>query len=355
MKSMDERAELARRLRRAGYTKAEVDAVVESERAPALVVETALGGPPRHTLSHVARESGLRPDRLRELLRALGRPDPTRGERMFTDEDIEQARIAKRLLDAGLPRRDLLAVARTLNQGLTPVAEGIRQMVGNAFISPGQSRAKLGLRYADVVEGLGSDMSALLSGELRALLRERIQTDLITDEEAAAGELGDTQDVAVAFADLVDFTALGGRIPPTELSEIAARLAEVAAQCAARPVRLVKTVGDAAMLVSSEPDALVRCVLEILRELDGEDGDFPAIHAGVDFGPATNRAGDWFGPPVNLASRITDVAKPGRILLTEDVAQRLDGGIELKRKRRRSLAGVDGRVRLFELAPDANA
>jgi adenylate cyclase len=68
----------------------------------------------------------------------------------------------------------------------------------------------------------------------------------------------------------------------------------------------------------------------------------------VAFGAATNQAGDWFGPPVNLASRVTAAAKPGRILATDDVVERSDG-FEWKRRRRRALAGISDRVRLYEL------
>jgi adenylate cyclase len=68
------------------------------------------------------------------------------------------------------------------------------------------------------------------------------------------------------------------------------------------------------------------------------------------FGPAVEKllAGDWFGPPVNLASRVTAAAKPGRILATDDVVERSDG-FEWKRRRRRALAGINDRVRLYEL------
>ena len=65
-----------------------------------------------------------------------------------------------------------------------------------------------------------------------------------------AGRLRDTVDIAVAFVDLVDYTALGTRLPPEDMGRIAGRLAQLAADTVRRPVTLVKTIGDAAMLVS---------------------------------------------------------------------------------------------------------
>jgi adenylate cyclase len=70
---------------------------------------------------------------------------------------------------------------------------------------------------------------------------------------------------------------------------------------------------------------------------------------GVAYGAATARAGDWFGATVNLASRVTDMAKPGRVLATEAARQGAGPDFEFKRRRRRSLKGVEGRTQLYSL------
>ena len=76
------------------------------------------------------------------------------------------------------------------------------------------------------------------------------------------------------------------------------------------PVRLIKTIGDAAMLTSLEPEPLLDAALDLLDAAEAEGDDFPQLRAGIAIGPALARAGDWFGRPVNLASRITSVARP---------------------------------------------
>src|SRR5208283_1861906 len=81
------------------------------------------------------------------------------------------------------------------------------------------------------------------------------------------------------------------------------------------PVRLVKTIGDAAMFASVEPQPLLDAALRLLDAADAEGQDFPQMRAGGALGPALPRAGDWFGRPVNLASRITQVARPGSLLI----------------------------------------
>jgi adenylate cyclase len=75
--------------------------------------------------------------------------------------------------------------------------------------------------------------------------------------------LADTRDMAIAFADLVGFTALSEDAPLTRSTEVAARFEEHASSVAAHPVRLVKLIGDAAMLVSDESEALVRALLSL--------------------------------------------------------------------------------------------
>jgi len=92
-----------------------------------------------------------------------------------------------------------------------------------------------------------------------------------------------------------------------------------------------------------------------LRErIDAEGSAFPSVRVGVAFGPATTRGGDWFGATVNLASRVADVARPGQVLATEAVRSNAPDRA-WRRKRRRSLKGVDGRVRLFALETSAPA
>jgi adenylate cyclase len=221
-------------------------------------------------------------------------------------------------------------------------------VVGNALLEPGVSSLGLGRRYLDAVEALGPTIERLLAVELRAQLRDRIRETFVTEAERIAGELTDTDDVGVAFADLVDYTRLGEQLPPAALGGIAMQLSELAVRALARPVKMVKTVGDAAMFVSPDAVALVRTVSQLATEIDALGRDFPQVRVDVAHGAATNQAGDWFGPPVNLASRVTAVAKPGRILATDAVVDRAPG-FAWKRRRRRWLAGVSDRVRLFEL------
>ena len=343
------REEILSRLRAAGLDEESTDRAEAEGRLPTLAVELALGGTPRHTLTTVARTANLDSGFLRRLMQAAGRPNPAPRQRAFTDEDMELARLVRAFLDLGLPRDGVLDVARVLGQGMSQTAEAIRRLVGDTFLERGDSEYTLGLRYAQAADGLTPLVGSLLEYELRALLRDGISRNLVTEAERRSGELAGKEDVAVAFADLVDYTRLGEKLPLEDVGRIATRLSELAGSALSRPTQLVKMIGDAALFVSPDASALMATVTALVRAVDEEGSDFPSVRVGIAHGPATARGGDWFGSTVNLASRVTDVAKPGRVLATEELVEAAVDGYEWKRRRRRGLKGIEGRRRLYSL------
>ena len=79
------------------------------------------------------------------------------------------------------------------------------------------------------------------------------------------------------------------------------------------PVRLVKTIGDAVMLVSTEAEPLLTAALALIAAAEAEGEEFPWLRAGLASGPTLPQSGDYYGRSVNLASRITGVARPGSV------------------------------------------
>jgi adenylate cyclase len=350
MSGIDAREQLLERLREAGQSDEDIEAAAREGRLPTLAVELALGGAGRYSLTHVAREAGLSAQFLRQALQATGRASPAPRERSLTDEDIELARLLKRFVDAGLPRAELLEVARVLSQGIAPVAEAVRRLVGDALLVPGDSEYTVGLRYTQAVDQLAPLVPSLLDHQFRVHLRDDIRGVLVTEAERESGRLEGSRVVTIAFADLVDYTRLGERLAPEDLGGIARRLNELAMEAIRRPVRLVKTIGDAAMFMSTDVEPMVDTVVALRDAVEAQDSGMPSLRVGIAHGPATSRGGDWFGSTVNLASRVTGQAKPGRVLATEPVAEASDR-YDWQRRRRRGFKGVEGRVRLFSLDP----
>ena len=171
----------------------------------------------------------------------------------------------------------------------------------------------------------------------------------MTAAERAAGILPGARQVTVCFADLTGFTRLGEALPPEDLERVANRLAELAHDVSPVPVRFVKSIGDAVMFVCFEPLPLVAAVLDLADAAAAND--LPPLRVGVASGCAVTRAGDWFGSPVNVASRVTAAARPGAVLATASTRDAVGtaGDFEWSSIGARHLRGVSGEVKLFRV------
>jgi adenylate cyclase len=167
--------------------------------------------------------------------------------------------------------------------------------------------------------------------------------------DLASGEMGATTEVSICFADLVDFTKLGEEIAPEQLGEVAGRLEEMATAVVEPPVRLLKVIGDAVMLISAETEPLIAAALALVKAADEEAEDFPQLRAGIARGSALTQAGDYYGRPVNLASRITGVAKPGSVLVDEAAKDAAGEGFDYSFAGERRLKGFDSKAKLFRV------
>jgi adenylate cyclase len=318
-----------------------------------LAARGTLGGGNDHSAREVAELTGVPLDLYLELRRANGFPavnDPDARE--LGPGDLESARLARTFLDAGLDRDQLIGTARVLGRGLGQVAELMRQVNLELQLKPGASERELAEGMARGAEQLVPLVGPLLEQVLRGQLRQVVQTEAITAAERESGSLPGAREVGIAFADLVGFTRLGEQIPPEELQRIAARLTDLATDVVPAPVRVIKTIGDAVMLQSPDPAALLRAAFALVERAAEEGEEFPQLRVGIAAGQAVSRAGDWFGRPVNLASRVTSVARAGSVLATEEVKGAV--GDEVARfsfAGSRRLKGVPGEVRLYRARP----
>ena len=122
---------------------------------------------------------------------------------------------------------------------------------------------------------------------------------------------------------------------------------DIARDVAAPPVHFVKTIGDEVMFVSTDATALLRAALELVATAEKEG--LPPLRVGLATGNAVQRAGDWFGSPVNLASRVTSVARPGTVLVAKSTREAIGESDEFTWSfaRARHLKGIKGEVKLF--------
>lgn len=292
---------------------------------------------------------------LQRVQRAVGLArvdDPDAAVHMRADG--EAAAYAQRFVEMGLHPDQVVAVVRVLAEGLSHAAEVMRFTALAAIIRPGVTELQIAQGSKALVSQIAPLLGPMIHQMLFLHLRHMMETEAVSAGERAAGKpLPGARPVAVAFADLVGFTKLGEVVSAEELSQLAGRLADLARDLTAPPVRFIKTIGDAVMFVCPDPGPLLDTVLKLVDTVDSDE-DFPRLRAGVAAGMAVSRAGDWFGSPVNAASRVTGVARPGTVLATDVVCDAVgdDAGFNWSFAGARRLKGIKSEVKLFRVRRD---
>jgi adenylate cyclase len=344
------RIELLEYLSDEGFDIEELREAAAAGRLLLLATERRLtDGPPRYTPREVAEKAGVDFELLERFQRAMGAPTGDPDERSVGEASLGAARVVKSLLDAGLPEEGMIQVARTMGTANARVAQSNRELIVQSLIEPGDREPEVAARLAEAAEELVPLASEILGYGLRLHLLEQIRRDVIGAADLATGGVGGADEVSVVFADLVGFTKLGEDIEAEQLGSIATRLEELAADVAEPPVRLVKLIGDAAMLASDEPQPLLEAALRLVDAADAEGESFPQLRAGAALGTALGRGGDLYGRPVNLASRITGIARPGSVLASNDLKEATEGAFSFSFAGKRPIKGLDQPVKLFRV------
>ncbi len=230
------------------------------------------------------------------------------------------------------------------------------KQIGDAvmFVSPDAAAAVstcLELIARAEAEELLPLSSRLLDHVFLLHLQQLLRNDVLGIAERTSGKVSDRTETAVAFADLVGFTELGETVDVEELGGLAGRLSKMASDVVEQPVRVVKQIGDAVMFVSPDAAAAVSTCLELIERAEAEE-NFPPLRAGVAFGPAINRWGDWFGSTVNVASRLTGRARPGAVLVSDVVKERVgDDTFTWSEAGEKKLKGLNKPLKTYRLRP----
>jgi adenylate cyclase len=294
----------------------------------------------------VCRRAGVEHEVADRLWRALGFPDVPAGEPAYTEEDVRALRIAVEGLGELKGAQRMRAVellvqeARVVSAHLTPIAE--TEVEAMAQLSElGLRRGALGDALAHGLER--SELGWLLFYALRRRLDEAVRRQ-------ARAEIGEHPTLAVGFVDLVDFTRASAGLEGDEFAGLLDRFEELASDVITEAGgRVVKLIGDEAMLVCPTPSSAARAALEIVAAT-GSRG-LPPARAGLAFGPLLARGGDYFGPPANRASRLIAHARPATVVVDRHLAEvlRTDAAFSLMTLGRRRLKGI-GETDIFRLS-----
>lgn len=284
-----------------------------------------LGAPRRWTRDQVAEQAGVPLDRARRYWRALGFAD-TAGAPAFTDRDVEALRRLERLVVDGVVTADTAVdLVRALGHTTSRLAVWQVDLVMDQLSGGTGLRSGLSSEEAyRTAERLLPELEPLLVHAWRLQLAAAV--DRVLEDDAT---LVDAVHITVGFADLVGFTRLSRRLEQRELAEVVERFEQGAADVVtAAGARLVKTLGDEVLWIAERPLAAVMAGLDMLDAFVGDE-QVPELRVGLATGLVISRMGDVFGTTVNLASRLTSLARPGTVLVdratADELAQEPDG------------------------------
>ncbi|HET6818451.1 MAG TPA: adenylate/guanylate cyclase domain-containing protein [Mycobacteriales bacterium] len=286
-----------------------------SEDVPAALERELLGGDRRYTRVEVAEQAGVPVEQARILWRALGFADVGDDNVAFTNQDVQALRavdglVRRGVIDAGTQ----LAMTRAMGQSLARLADWHVSAITSAFDvdhpAAGEDAAAVAHELVPVVEGL-----------IGYVWRRHLAA---TAGRALADGTSPSASLVVGFADLVGFTSLTRDVGEAELAGVVDTFEALAADVIAEHGgRVVKTLGDEVMFTSDEAGQGALIALDLADRVEAAD-DVPDLRIGLACGPVLARLGDVYGEPVNIASRLTSIARPASILVDRELASELD-------------------------------
>jgi adenylate cyclase len=312
-----------RLLQALGESGAERDALVRAAATNslgALALELALRGPGAGVVfDDASREAGLDTESASALWRALGFADPQASlPRLNAAEAEALATLAAASRDLWGPAATI-GVARVLGASAARLAEALVEAMRVQFEMP---KRNAGVDYSEVVSQyseLAQDQLGSFIAVFDAVFRRHMVDVAAGNWSFDADAVASQRELLVGFVDIEGYTSLSRTLSTRELAELVGQFETVVTDTVARhPAKLIKLIGDAAMIVCEDAREGCRLALEIVGQFGAGVGQ-PAVRIGLANGPVIALRGDYFGDVVNTASRLAGIAGPSTVVVEESV------------------------------------
>lgn len=320
---------------------------MDTDTSAARIEETLLGGPRRYTRAQVSEATGVDRDRAQRLWMAMGFAEVGDDEAVFTDGDIEALRTWAVLVDSGeTAAEDEVPHARVMGQTLSRLAEWqAREVMARAdLLAPGGAGRAAAFGAAPAMLPVIEHLQSYVWRRHLAAAYERIM--LAPPEELSAAT------VTVGFADIVGYTRTARHAAAEDLAALLETFeADTSEAVVSNHGRVVKMVGDEVLFVTDRPADAAEIALRLTSPGRAEQG-LPALRVGMAAGRVLTRFGDVYGPVVNLAARLTSLARPGTALVDAELAAalRAAGSYRLQARRPAAVRGYH-HLRSWALRP----
>jgi adenylate cyclase len=284
------------------------------------------------TLEQAAAAIGLPQDLAARLFDAWELPRPQPGQALRADDDELLALALPALEGFEGDETALLAAARQLGDSLRRLAESQVRLFHAHVEEQLAAEGHPDHSWTDDLNQVAAVMMASLERALVLLYRRHFEHYVlevtVVRAEAALERAGlarrrPVRPPAIAVLDLTGYTKLTEERGDRAAAELAGRLVEMVHEFAhRRGGRAVKLLGDGVMFHFPEPGQAVRCGLELVDRIPRVG--LPQARVGLHSGPVVFQDGDYFGGTVNIAARITDYARPGEVLVSDQVVADTD-------------------------------
>jgi adenylate cyclase len=298
-----------------------------------------LGGARRYTRHEVAELSGMPVERTQRLWRALGFADAADDDAAFTDADVAALGVLSALIESGFVDPSTEAsIARAMGQSLSRLADWQTDMLADVLTFAGGDERRPATPE-ETVEAART-LLPLMRDVQDYVWRRHLAAN--ADRLLAAAGQGDRRDLCVGFVDLVGYTTrsrgMGGRELGAMVEDFEATAAAV---IAVHHGRVVKTVGDGVLFTTVSAVDAMEIALTLPDAWHADDR--PPLRVGAAYGGVLTRLGDIYSPVVNLASRLTSIARPDTVLVDRELARQLRGlpAYRVRPLRRVSVRGYD--------------
>jgi len=299
----------------------------------------------KYDLGEVSGFSSMSAAQIARLWRSLGFAEPSAGDRVFTEVDADMLKTVGQLLKLGWIDDDLTAqMARVVGSSMSRVATTLVDS-----IAPDGPQTVPRSYDGDESASIAPQLLPMLLQVMDVVWRRHVQVEARARLVREHTE-GDPTHRAVGFADLVGFTALSQQIDAHELAAVVDRFESIAYETVTRlGGRVVKMIGDEVMFAVPDEASAVEVALS-LAETYRDDDELSDVRIGLASGPALQREADLFGPVVNRASRLVNIAFPGSVVVSEEIVEALGetDTVAIKSIGNRNLKDI-GKVPLYVL------
>ncbi|HEU5023681.1 MAG TPA: adenylate/guanylate cyclase domain-containing protein [Spirillospora sp.] len=294
---------------------------------PREIEELLLGGELRYTRVDAVRLSGVSREFTGRLWRAFGYPSMADDAVAYTEGDVAALCRIRRLMEEGVLDEDgVIRLIRAFGQTMTRLAEWQVSLM-KEMVSPDPNEAPSAEAVGTIMEIADKHIGEFEPLVVHAWRRQLAAAGTRAIAAAATREDGEPAGrplTTVGFADMVSFTQVSRELEEIELARVVEWFEETAADIiAASGGRLVKTLGDEVLFSTESPTVGAEIALTIAAAIQDET-EVPDVRVGVAHGPVLPLMGDVFGTTVNLAARLTALARPGSVVIDSELAARLE-------------------------------